>query len=80
MPPKIARLAGLGAFGAIGGFALLFALLAWVSAHTALGGITIGLSWVAWISMSIVFAALIGVHVYLGHQLILLSEDRPTEL
>jgi hypothetical protein len=79
MPPKIARLAGLGAFGAIGGLVALFALIAWMSAPAARGGITLALSSVVWISLSIVFAALIGVHVYLGRQLILLSENRPTE-
>jgi len=80
MPPKIARLAGLGAFGAIAAFCALFALLVWVSAHPANGGITQALSTVAWIALAIVFAALIGVHVYFGKQLLRLSENRPTDV
>ena len=64
MPPKIARLAGLGAFGACAGFVALYALMIFVSRHTALGGMTSGLAWVTWISLGIVFAALYVLWVY----------------
>ena len=66
MPPKIARLAGLGAFGACAGFIALFVLLSVVSRQTGTGGMRTDLAWVVWISCAVVFAALIGAHVYLG--------------
>lgn len=73
MPPKMARLAGLGAFGAIGFFILLFALIAWASRHTALGGMMPALSAVTWISVGLVVFALVVVHVYIGKQLMYLG-------
>jgi len=76
VPPKIARLAGLGAFAACGGFVLLFLLLAYVSRHTPTGGMMPVLSWVSWISIALVFLALIGVHVYLGRQLLMLAQGK----
>ena len=38
MPPKIARLAGLGAFGACAAFVALYLLIAYISRHTPTGG------------------------------------------
>jgi TRAP-type C4-dicarboxylate transport system permease small subunit len=70
MPPKIARLAGLGAFGACAAFVALFALLAYVSRHTLTGGMTSALAAVTWISLGIVFASLIAVHVLIGRRLL----------
>src|SRR6185312_5333422 len=70
MPPKIARLAGLGAFGACAGFVALFAFVAWLSAPTPTGGINSGLSIVVWVSLALVVVALIGVHVAIGKQLL----------
>ena len=80
MPPKIARLAGLGAFAAIGGIALLFAVVFWASAPPKLGGITPTLSAVTWISLGLVLLALVGVHVLIGRQLIALSKGVPRDL
>ena len=80
MPPKCARLAGLGAFAACGGFLLLFVLLAWVSRHTPTGGMMPVLSWVTWVSVALVVLALIGVHVYLGRQLLRLARGGKTGL
>jgi hypothetical protein len=80
VPPKIAKLAGLGAFAACGAFILLFVLLAWVSRHTPTGGMMPVLSWVTWLSVSLVILALIAVHVYLGRQLLKLARGRPTRL
>jgi hypothetical protein len=74
MPPQIARLAGLGAFAACGGFVALFGLIAYVSRHTPTGGMMPVLSWVTWISLSIVVLALIVVHVYVGKQLLELAK------
>jgi len=69
MPPKIARLAGLGAYGASAGMLALFAGLIYLTRHTALGGMTGTLSAVTWLSLAIVFAALIAAHVAIGKQL-----------
>ncbi len=73
MPPKIARLAGLGAFGACAVFVAIFLLVAWVSRHTALGGMMPVLSVVTWISVGLVVLALIAVHVAIGKQLLYLG-------
>jgi len=76
MPPKIAKLAGLGAFAACGGFVALFALIVYISRHTATGGMMPVLSWVTWISLALVVLALIAVHVYLGKQLLEVAKGR----
>ena len=73
MPPKIARLAGLGAFGACAAFVALFLLVAWVSRHTATGGI-LPVQSVTWISVGLVVLALIIVHVAIGKQLLYLGK------
>jgi hypothetical protein len=80
MPPQFARLAGLGAFGACAAFALVFMLIAWASRHTSLGGMMSTLSIVTWISVGLVFVALIVVHVYIGKQLIAMSDGKPRAL
>lgn len=69
MPPRIARLAGLGAYAASAGIFLIFLLIAWASRHTALGGMTWALAWVTWISLFVVVALLIAAHVALARQL-----------
>jgi hypothetical protein len=74
MPPKIARFAGLGAFGACAGLVALYLLLAWVARPTRTGGIEPTLSWVTWIALAGVFAALIIVHVAIGRQLLRLAQ------
>ena len=70
MPPKIARLAGLGAFGACVGFLALFALLAYASRHTVTGGMLTSMSVVTWISVGLVIVALLVVHVAICLQLL----------
>jgi hypothetical protein len=77
MPPKIARLVGLGAFGACAAFVALFAYVAFLSRHTSTGGMMPALSAVTWISLAIVVLALIAAHVVLGKQLLQLAEGRP---
>ena len=74
MPPKVARLAGLGAYGACAAFVALFALLAYVSRHTPTGGMTTALAVVTWISLGLVFASLIAVHVMIGRRLLELAQ------
>jgi hypothetical protein len=70
MPPRIARLAGLGAFTACAGFALLYALLLYVTRPTPRGGIDPTNAVVTWIALGGVFAALIGAHVLIGRRLL----------
>jgi hypothetical protein len=70
MPPKIAKLAGLGAFGACGIFVAVFLYVAYIAMPTSTGGMTMALASVSWISLSLVVLALIAVHVALGRQLL----------
>jgi hypothetical protein len=77
MPPKIARLAALGAYGACAGFIALFAYVAFISAPSPTGGIMMSLSVVTWISLALVTLSLIGLHVVLGKQLQALADGRP---
>jgi hypothetical protein len=74
MPPRIARLAGLGAFAACGGLALLFVLLVYVTRPNPRGGIDTTNAIVTWISLAGVFAALIGVHLLIGRRLLAMSK------
>lgn len=76
MPPKIARLVGLGAYGACAAFVALYAYVAFISRHTATGGMMPALSAVTWISLALVVLGLIAVHVVLGKQLLQLAEGR----
>jgi hypothetical protein len=73
MPTKFARLAGLGAFGACGGFVALYALIVFITRHTATGGMMQTLSTVTWISVGLVVIALIALHIAIGKQLLLLG-------
>ena len=75
MPPKIARLAGLGAFGACAGMLALFALIVFGTRDTATGGMDSTLSFVTWLSLAVVFVALIIVHVAIGKQLMHLGKN-----
>jgi hypothetical protein len=77
MPPKIARLAGLGAFSAGAGFALLYLLLIYLTRPTARGGIDSINAVVTWIALGGVFAALIGAHVLIGRRLLELARGAP---
>jgi len=74
MPPKIARLAGLGAFGACAGFVAIFAYVAYLSRHTPTGGMMPALSAVTWISVGLVVLALIAVHVAIAKQLLAIGK------
>jgi hypothetical protein len=73
MPPRIAKLAGLGAFGASAGLAALYAALVFLTMPQRLGGIDQVNAVVAWIALGGLFAALILVHVVIGRQLLVLA-------
>jgi hypothetical protein len=74
MPPRIAKLAGLGAFGASAGLFALFLLLVFISQPSSSGGIDTINAAVAWIALGGLFAALIVVHVVIGRQLLRLAK------
>ena len=74
MPPKIARLAGLGAFGASAGLLALYAGLVYISMPSPTHGIDRTNAAVAWISLGGLIAALIIAHVAIGRQLLKLSQ------
>lgn len=76
MPPRIARLAGLGAFGASAGLLALYGLLVFITRPTKLAGIDATNAAVAWISLGGLFVALILAHVVIGRQLLLLARGR----
>ncbi|HEX3867190.1 MAG TPA: hypothetical protein VHV78_10565 [Gemmatimonadaceae bacterium] len=70
MPPRIAKLAGLGAFAACAAFLALFAYVAYLCMPAPTGGIMMSSSVVAWIALGLVTVALIAVHVVFGRQLV----------
>lgn len=74
MPPRIARLAGLGAFGACAGLLGLFLLLAFSARPTTTGGIDRINAIVTWIALGGLFVALIAVHVVIGRRLLRLAK------
>ena len=76
MPPKIAKLAGFGAFGACAGLLALYLGLVFLTRPLARGGIdTINAS-VTWIALGGLILALIAVHVAIGRQLLLLAKGK----
>lgn len=74
MPPRYAKLAGLGAFAAGAGLLALFALLVFLTRPARLGGIDTTNAIVAWIALGGLFVALILVHVMIGKRLLLLAK------
>jgi hypothetical protein len=73
MASRIARLAGLGAFAASGGLALLYLLLIYVTRPTARGGIDMINAVITWIALGGVIVALIAAHVLIGRRLLELA-------
>jgi hypothetical protein len=76
MPPKIARLAGLGAFGACAGLFAIYLALVFLTRPKTSGGIDLINAAVAWIALGGLFAALIIVHVVIGKQLLKYADGR----
>jgi len=79
MPPKIARLAGLGAFGACAGFAALYALFLFITRPSHSAGLDGTQRFLSWFAVAGVLLAIALVHVALGRQLLALAkgESRP---
>jgi membrane associated rhomboid family serine protease len=76
MPPKIAKLAGLGAFGACAGLLAAYLGLIFLTRPMARGGIDSINASVAWIALGGLILALIAVHVAIGKQLLLLAKGK----
>jgi hypothetical protein len=70
MPPRIAKLIALGAFGAIVLFVAIFALIAWAAIPNRTGGIDGIEATVTWISVGLAILGVIGVHVLIGRGLL----------
>jgi hypothetical protein len=70
MPPRIAKLAALGAFGAVVFFVALFALIAYGAIPRRTGGIDVTQATVTWISVGLAVLALIAVHVVIARGLL----------
>lgn len=73
MPPRIAKLAGLGAFAACGGIAALYVLFVFGTRPTASSGMDGTQRFIAWLAVAGVLLALLGVHLLIGRQLIALA-------
>ena len=74
MPSKIAKLAGLGAFGASAGLLAIYLGLVFLTLPRAGGGIDSINAAVAWVALGGLFAALIAIHVVIGRRLLKLAE------
>lgn len=74
MSPKIARLAGLGAFAACAFFVLLYAYVVWLVSPSSTGGIMWPHSVLAYIALALVTFSLILVHVAIGKQLLYIAD------
>jgi hypothetical protein len=80
MPPKIAKLAGLGAFAACGGIAALYLLFVYGTRPTSTSGMDGTLRFIAWLSVAGVILALLGVHVLIGRQLLAAAKGEKTSV
>jgi hypothetical protein len=80
MPPKLARLAGYGAFAAGLGIAALFLLLVYGTRPTASSGLDGTQRFLTWFTVAGVLLALVGVHLLIGRRLLLLSRGERREL
>lgn len=76
MPPKIARLAGLGALGASAGLLALFALVVFVTRGTPHSGMDAAMRAMTWIAVGGVIVALVAVHVMIGRRLLNVAAGR----
>lgn len=79
MPPRIAKLAALGAYGAVLFFIALFALIAFAVTPRGTGGIDGIQATVTWISVGLSALALIALHIVVARGLFAIAkgERRP---
>jgi hypothetical protein len=76
MPPKIAKLAGLGAFGACAGLLALYLGLVFLTRPMSRGGIDSVNAAVTWIALGGLILALMAAHVVIARQLLLLGRGK----
>jgi len=80
MPPRIARLAGLGAFAvSVALFALIVLFIVWTWPHNS-SGLDGTERFLSWLGVAGVLLALIGVHVVLGRRLLAVARGTPQPL
>ena len=76
MPPRMAKFAALGAFGAVALFIFIFVVIAIAAAPRRTGGIDTIQAVVTWISVGIAVLGLIGAHIVLARGLLAYSRGR----
>lgn len=74
MPPKIAKLAGLGAYVACLGVVAVYGLFLYVTRSTPSSGLDPTLRALARGTVAGVIVAVLGVHVMFGHRLLAMSK------
>ena len=79
MPPRIARLAGLGALGAAAGLLVLAAAFGFITRPGAYAGMDTASQALAWGAVAGVLVALAVVHIVLGRQLLALGRGERRE-
>jgi hypothetical protein len=80
LPPNIAKLAGLGAFGACAGLVAVYAGVIFLTRPLALNGLDRTNAVIAWIAVGGLTLALIIVHVVIGKQLLKYADGRRESL
>ena len=75
MPPRIARLAGLGAYAASLGLLLVFALLLFGTRGSRFAGMDATMRMMTWIAVGGVIVALVLVHVMFARKLLDVARD-----
>jgi hypothetical protein len=80
MPPRIARLAGYGAFAASALFLALIVLFIVWTRPTSSSGLDGTERFLSWLGVAGVLLALIGVHVVLGRRLLAVARGVPQPL
>ena len=75
MPPRIAKLAALGAFAASLGILGIYMVFLYGTSPDATSGMDATSRFIAWLSVAGVILALVGVHVAFGRQLLALSKE-----
>jgi hypothetical protein len=76
LPPKFAKLAGLGAYGACAGLLAVYLGVIFLTRPLALNGLDRTNAAVAWIAIGGVTVALIVIHVVIGRQLLKYADGR----
>lgn len=78
MPPRIAKLAGLGALAAGAGLVALFLLFVFLTRPTPDAGMDATNRVLAWLSVGGIVLALVSAHVILGRRLLAVARgERP---